>query len=140
MTNSKEESFSLLENLKPRHSRPTMVALSSTAACCFAAVLAFATPLNGLLVHPTSKLTHHRRSNHVHHRLNLFKGISPDVDDEINREIADARLSPFDKLKQELDNGNSLKDAFAAYQKRKKETTGDYENKLALLTSSRSYR
>jgi len=117
-----------------------MAPFSSKAACCSAAVIVFvATPLNGL-VHPMSKSTHliHRRSNHIH-RLNLFKGIASNVDDDINREIADAEMSPFDKLKEELDKGGSLKDAFAAYQTRKKETKGDYENKLALLTNFRSY-
>lgn len=114
-----------------------MVHLSSTAACCCVTVIAFATPFNGLLVHP--KRTHHHRRSNGMHQLNLFKGIAPTVDDDINREIADAALSPFDKFKQELDNGGSLMDAFAAYQKRKKETNGDYENKLALLTNVRSY-
>jgi hypothetical protein len=115
-----------------------MVHLSSMAAFCCAAVIAFATQLNGLLVHPISKTTHYRRSNGMY-RLNLFKGISPNVDDEINREIADAALSPFDKFKQELDNGGSIQEAIAAYQKRNKETTGDYENKLTLLKNFRSY-
>eukprot|EP00574_Skeletonema_japonicum_P010740 CAMPEP_0201718712 /NCGR_PEP_ID=MMETSP0593-20130828/4171_1 /ASSEMBLY_ACC=CAM_ASM_000672 /TAXON_ID=267983 /ORGANISM="Skeletonema japonicum, Strain CCMP2506" /LENGTH=540 /DNA_ID=CAMNT_0048209075 /DNA_START=19 /DNA_END=1637 /DNA_ORIENTATION=- len=109
-----------------------------TGSCSAAIIVFFATPSNGLLVHPTSKSHYHRRSNHEH-QLNLFKGIAPDVEDDINRELADAELSPFDKLKEELDNGGSLKDAFTAYQTRKKETSGDYENKLALLTNFRSY-
>lgn len=109
------------------------------ASCSAAAIVIFATPINGLLVHPTCKAHYQRRRNNHNHQLNLFKGMAPDVDDDINREIADAEMSPFDKLKEELDNGGSLKDAFAAYQTRKKATSGDYENKLALLTNFRSY-
>ena len=125
------------------HHHAAMAPLSFMAACCcsgVAIIVLGAIPLNGLqLVQPTSKaINYHRRSNYEH-RLNLFKGMASNVDDDINREIADAEMSPFDKLKEELDNGGSLKDAFSAYQKRKKETSGDYENKLALLTTFRSY-
>ena len=118
---------------------------SSTACSCAAVITLIATPLNGLLLHPVSKsassyyhLQQRISKDHLH-RLNLFKGLDPNVDDDINREITDAEMSPFEKLKAELDNGGSLKDAFGAYRNRKKEMSGDYENKLALLTSFRSY-
>ena len=132
-----------------------MAPLSPTACCCRAAavvIIALATPVNGLLVHPPSSATthhHHHQQQHISIgrsrskkslvTLQLFKGLVPTVDDDINREIEDASKSPFEKFKEELENGGSIKDAYAAFQKRKKETSGDYENKLALLTSFRSY-
>jgi hypothetical protein len=122
-----------------------MAPLSSTVcATAVAVVIAMATPMNGLLVHPPTTRHHYynlhnRRNKKSGFTLHLFKGLVPTVDDEINREIEEASKSPVDKFKEELENGGSVMDAFAAYQDRKKEMSGNSENKLALLTNFRSY-
>ncbi|KAL7554539.1 hypothetical protein ACHAWF_018029 [Thalassiosira exigua] len=71
--------------------------------------------------------------------LGLLKGLVPTVDDEISREIEDADLSSLELFQRELESGASVVGAYKAVQQRKKDKSGNYENKYKILTDNRSY-
>lgn len=71
--------------------------------------------------------------------LRLLKGLVPQVDDDIRREIEDANLSPLDLFLREVEGGASIPDAIFAVRRRNKDKAGDYENKYKILLDFRSY-
>lgn len=120
--------------------------------CCYCtAFVALARPLCGLQIH-TPLVPHRQRlsspSSSPHRRtpfspspvtLRLLKGLVNTVDDDIRRELDEAVISPLDLFKRELANGASVREAFKTVQQRRKDKSGDYENKYKLFTDYRSY-
>lgn len=120
--------------------------------CCYCtAFVALARPLCGLQIH-TPLVPHRQRlsspSSSPHRRtpfspspvtLRLLKGLVNTVDDDIRRELDEAVISPLDLFKRELANGASVREAFKTVQQRRKDKSGDYENKYKLLSDYRSY-
>jgi len=63
----------------------------------------------------------------------------PSVDDDISNELEEANLTLYELFKRDLDEGASIPAAIKAVMKRKKDKSGDYENKYKLLSDYRSY-
>ena len=108
--------------------------------------LSMARPLHGFPIKPlhpqTVVETGIRRDNYLPKlstSLSLLKGLIPSIDDEINREIAESSLSPFELFRRELSHTNSPIEAMKTVMKRQKDKSGDYENKFKILTDNRSY-
>ena len=90
-----------------------MLPLERTNACLLFLLLSSSATTNGLQV-PTmsgpqiSYRKHHRRKAPSSTTLHLIKGIQPNVEDEINREVEDANLSNAELLQRELENGSNI--------------------------------
>ena len=71
--------------------------------------------------------------------LHLLKGLQPTVEDEIDREMGEAYLSPFALFRRELEDGANVFSAISAVRKRGKDKAGDYENKYKIMSDFRAY-
>lgn len=110
---------------------------------CLIFLLLSSTATSGLQVPtmsgPQVHRTHHRRKAPQSTTLYLIKGIEPSVEDEINREVEEANMSNIELIQKELENGSNIFQAIGAVSQRRKDKSGDYENKFKFLSDKRSY-